>query len=68
MPKPNKKIDTHNTNVDISLSGLDTGTSLKRGGVTLVLWTQTSPLSEMIWSCKYKNVDIKVSVHNAILE
>jgi len=45
------KIDTPNTKIhDRSLSWLGTGTSIKSGGVKLVLWTQTSPLSAMIWS------------------
>ena len=36
---------------DDSLSWLDTGTSIKSGRVKLVLWAQTSSLSEMIQSC-----------------
>jgi hypothetical protein len=31
---------------------LSTDTSIKSGGVKLVLWAQTSPLSEMMLSCK----------------
>ena len=47
------KINTTNTPIHVhSLSCLGTGTSIKSGGVLLVLWTQTSPLSEMMWSCK----------------
>ena len=47
------KINTTNTPIhDYSFSCLGTGTSIKGGGVLLVLWTQTSPLSEMMWSCK----------------
>jgi hypothetical protein len=47
------KIDIPNTHVhDCSLSWLGTGTSIKRGGVKLVLWIQIFPLSEMMRSCK----------------
>ena len=36
------KIDTHKTHIhDHSLSGLGTGTSIKGGGIKLVLWTLT---------------------------
>jgi hypothetical protein len=36
------KIDTHKTHIhDRSLSGLGTGTSIKGGGIKLVLWTLT---------------------------
>ena len=35
--------DTH----DRSICWLSTGTSIKSGGVKLVLWAQTSPLSEI---------------------
>ena len=31
---------------------LSTDTSIKSGGVKLVVWAQTSPLSEMMRSCK----------------
>jgi len=31
---------------------LETGTSIKGGGIKLVLWSQTSHLSEMMGSCK----------------
>jgi len=34
-----------------SLLWIGTGTSIKSGGVKLVLWGQTSPLCEMIQSC-----------------
>ena len=27
--------------------------AIKTGGVKLILWAETSPLSEMVWSCKY---------------
>ena len=38
-------IDTHNTQMyDGSLFGLGTDTSVKRGGVKLVLWSKSSPL------------------------
>jgi len=47
------KINTPNTQThDRSTSWLYTSTSIKSGGVKLVLWTQTSPLSEMRRSCK----------------
>ena len=43
------KIDIHNTKIyDLSLSWLDAGTSIKNYGVKLVLWAQTSPLTEMM--------------------
>ncbi len=47
VPKPNLKIDrgkmfTPNTRIqDNSLSWLGTGTSIKSGGVKLVLWDHT---------------------------
>ena len=37
---------------DRSLFWLGTGTSIESGGVKLVLWAQSTPLSEMMWSCK----------------
>ena len=47
------KIDTPITQIyDLSLSWLGTGTSIKSGGIKLVLWTQTSNVSEMMWSYK----------------
>ena len=47
------EIDISNTQIyDRSLSCLGTGTSIKSGWFKLVLLTQTSPLSEMIQSCK----------------
>ena len=47
------KIDTPNTQIhDNSLSCLGTGTSIKSGGVKLILLAQTFPFSEMMWSCK----------------
>jgi hypothetical protein len=46
------KIDTFSTR-DRSLSWLGTNTSIKSGGVILVLWTQASHLNEMMRSCKY---------------
>ena len=52
VPKSNRKIvermkiDTRITQIhDGSLSTLGTATSIKRGGVKLVLWTQESLLS-----------------------
>jgi hypothetical protein len=37
------KIDTSNTQIhDLSLSWLSTDTSIKSGGIRLVLWAQTS--------------------------
>ena len=48
------KIDTPNIQLhDWSLFWLSTGTSIRSGRVKLVLWAQTSPLSEMMRSCKY---------------
>ena len=48
------KIDTFSTHIhDRSLSWLGTNTSIKSGGVILVLWTQASHLNEMMRSCKY---------------
>ena len=37
---------------DHSLSCLGTGTSINSGGVKVILWTQTSTLSVMMWLCK----------------
>ena len=37
---------------DSTLYWLGENTSIRSGGVKLVLLTQTSPLSEMMWSCK----------------
>ena len=49
------KIDTSNKQIpDHSLSWLGTGTSIISGRVKLVLWAQTSPLSEMMRSRKCK--------------
>jgi hypothetical protein len=39
-------------NYDHSLFWLDTATSIKSGGVKLVLWAQISPRSEMMWACE----------------
>ena len=53
VPKSNRKIvesgkiDTSNIH-DHSLSWLGTATSMKSGGIKLVSWDQTSPLSEMM--------------------
>lgn len=65
VPKYNQKIvwrdkiDTPNTHTwpqthihDHSLSLLSTDTSINSGGVILVLGYQTSPLSEIVQSCK----------------
>jgi hypothetical protein len=47
------KIDATNTQVhERSLSLIGTGISIKGGGVKLISWTQISPLSEMMRSCK----------------
>ena len=58
-PKSNIKttekdqIDTSNTQIhDRSLFWLSTCTSITSGRIKLVLWSQTSPLSEMMLSCK----------------
>jgi hypothetical protein len=37
---------------DRSLFWPCTSTSIESGGVKLVLWAQSTPLSEMMWSCK----------------
>jgi hypothetical protein len=43
------KFDNLNTQIhDRSLSRLGTGTSIKSGGIKLILWNQTSPLSEVM--------------------
>ena len=48
-----RQIDTTNTQIrDLSSSWLGTGTSIKSGGIKLVLWVQFFPLSEMMQSCK----------------
>ena len=45
-------MDTSNIHIhDLLLYWLDRGTSMKGGGIKLDLWTQTSPLCEML-SCK----------------
>ena len=48
------KLDSSNTHLhDRPLSWHSTGTSMtKSDGIKLVLWTQTSPLSEMMRSCQ----------------
>jgi hypothetical protein len=47
------KIDITNTQThDHSLSSHVTGKSIKRGGIKLILWAQTSSLSDVMWSCK----------------
>ena len=48
------KIETHNTQIhDRSFSLLDTGTSIKSGGVKPILWTQhTSLLFYMLYSTR----------------
>ena len=55
LPKSNIKIvergktDTRNTQAQKrSLSLLGKGTSIKSSGIKLALWTQSSPLSEMM--------------------
>ena len=47
--RQNKNFQIH----DRSFSGLGTGTSIKSGGVKLVLLVPIFPLSEMMPSCKY---------------
>jgi hypothetical protein len=47
------KIDTTNTGRhDHSFSRFNIGTSIKNDEIKLVLWSQTSPLTEMMRSCK----------------
>ena len=63
---------------DSSLSWLGTGTSIKSAGVKLVLWSQTSTLSDMMRPCKSfphvskmpiptYNVTNSVIINNAII-
>ena len=53
------KIDTPNTQIhDYSLSLLATGTAIKCCGVNLVLWVQTSPLSEILGKIDTPNPQI----------
>ena len=48
-----RQIDTTNTQIrDLSISWFGTGTSIKSGGIKLVLWVQFSPVSEMMLSRK----------------
>ena len=48
-----ERSNTTNTRMhDLSLSRLVTRTSIKSGGVKIVLWSQTSPLSEMMRAYK----------------
>ena len=48
-------------------SWLGTGTSIKSGGIKLVLWAQTSPLSEMMRSCKcFPHLSIYANPQNII--
>jgi hypothetical protein len=48
IPKSNIKIVERGKIYDRSLSRSDTGTSIKSGEVTLVLWAQTATLVETI--------------------
>ena len=48
--RENWYLNTHKN--DRALSWLGTCTSIKRGEAKLVLWAQTSPLTEMMRSCK----------------
>jgi hypothetical protein len=51
----------------ISLAG--TGTLIKSGRVKLVLWTQTFPFSEIMWSCKcFLDVKMNINVAGKILK
>jgi len=44
VPQANSKIDTHNTQIQNRLHPwIGTDTSIKCGGVRLVVWAQTSP-------------------------
>jgi hypothetical protein len=61
------KIDTPNPKIHyISLFWLGTGTSIESDGLTLVLWSQTSPLGEMMRICKCPPRVIKMPIltHN----
>ena len=58
-----EKIDTPNTQIHyISLSWLGAYSSIESGGLTLVLWSQTSPLGEIMWICKYPPRVIKIPI------
>jgi hypothetical protein len=48
--RENRYLNTHKN--DRTLSWLGTCTSIKRGEAKLALWAQTSPLTEMMRSCK----------------
>ena len=73
------EINTSNTQIDdSSLSWLDTGTSIKSTGAKLVLWSQTSTLSDMMRPCKFfphmskipiptYNMTNSVIINNAII-
>ena len=59
VPKSNRKIVENKAKLlplniidrfELSLHG--TGSSIKSGRVKLVLWGQSTPLSEMTWPCK----------------
>ena len=50
--KSQKQKPLHTHIYDRSISCIDTGTSINSGGVKLIFWTQSSPLSKMMLSCK----------------
>jgi len=66
-------IDTPNTQIhDRPCYWIGTGTSIKCGGVKLVLWGKTSPLSEMMWSYKCflhmsKRQDLTYNRENSVI-
>ena len=53
---------------DRSLSWPGTGTSIKSGRVKLVLWAQSFPFCEMMWSCKcFSHVKLQTFIRNVDL-
>jgi hypothetical protein len=57
------KIDAPNTHIhDHSLFWLSTCIFIKSGGVKLILWLQTSPISEMMrsWKC-FSHMDFEIT-------
>jgi hypothetical protein len=48
-----KQRKNNNPSTHIHDHWLGTCTSINNGGVNLVLWAQTSPLSERMWICKW---------------
>ena len=55
-----KQRQNHDPNTHIHDSLLGTCTSIKNGGSNLVLWVQTSPLSERMWIWKWHPLASKI--------